>query len=137
MTPKWGRFISDGMSIDKPKKELSLAGMFFRRRDDWIKYILRRPKAEFSHVEKLVAIYIAETINPRDRAWITSQEKIADDMEIGVRVVKSAVAKLKREGLLGAKRARVQGSPKTFNCYSIIPIEDATPKNKVHGGALK
>lgn len=111
------------------KKELSLSGIFYRRRDEWIKYILKRPKAEFSHVEKLVAIYIAETINPELRSWVTSQERIASDMEIGIRVVKSAVSKLKAEGLLEAKRVRVKGNSKLFNSYSIVAVEDAVPRD--------
>lgn len=115
-----------------PRKVLSLSGMFYRRRDDWMKYILKRPKAEFSHVEKLVAIYIAETINPDDREWITSQEKIADDLELGLRIVKSAVAKLKAEGLLSIRKARIGDNPKRFNSYAIVSVEDAVPVRKVH-----
>jgi len=115
------------MDMKQAKKQLTLAGIFYRRRDDWIKYILKRPKAQYSHVEKLVAIYIAETINPEDREWITSQERIADDMEIGIRVVKSAVSKLRSDGLLMVRKARVNGNPKLFNSYSIQPVEDATP----------
>lgn len=108
-------------------KELSLSGMFYRRRDDWIKYVLKRPKAELSHVEKLVGIYIAETINPDDREWITSQERIAADMDIGIRIVKSAVSKLRREGLLTVRKARVNENPKLFNSYAIVAVEDAVP----------
>lgn len=116
------------MTVHPKNKELSFAGVFYRRRDDWIKFILKRPKAQLSHVEKLVAIYIAETINPDAREWITSQERIADDMEIGVRVVKSAVSKLRREGLLSVRKARVLDNPKLFNSYSIVAVEDAEPQ---------
>jgi biotin operon repressor len=115
------------MDTIKPRIELSLSGMFYRRRDDWIKHVLKRPKAELSHVEKLVGIYIAETINPKDREWVTSQERIADDMEIGIRIVKSAVSKLRKEGLLKVRKARVPGNPKLFNSYSIVAVEDAFP----------
>lgn len=109
------------------KKELSLSGVFYRRRDEWIKHVLRLPKAELSHVEKLIGVYIAETINPEKRAWITSQERIAADLELGIRVVKSAVVKLKKMGLLATKRARVNGNSKLFNSYSIVAVEDARP----------
>jgi len=119
-----------------PRKTLSLSGMFYRRRDDWIRHILKRPKDSYSYVEKLVAIYIAETINPKDQAWVTSQDRIASDMEIGIRVVKSAVAKLKDDGLLTAKRTRISGNAKTFNSYSIVAVEDAIPNSKVRGDAL-
>jgi transcription initiation factor IIE alpha subunit len=113
------------MDTMRPQKELSLPGMFYRRRDDWIKYILKRPKTELSHVEKLVAIYIVETINPDDREWVTSQERIASDMEIGIRIVKSAVSKLRKEGLLKVRKVRLKNNPKLFNSYSFVPVEDA------------
>ncbi|MGN6775847.1 hypothetical protein [Rhizobium sp.] len=118
-----------------PKKELSLSGTFYRRRDDWIGHILRRPKSEYSHVEKCVAIYVAETINPRDREWSTSQEKIAKDLDVGIRIVKSAIAKLKSDGLLTIKREKINGSVKTFNHYALVAVEDAIPLSKVHGRA--
>lgn len=117
------------MDIAKPKKDLSLSGLFYRRRDDWIKHVLKRPKAQLSHVEKLVGIYIAETINPKDREWVTSQERIAEDMEIGIRIVKSAVSKLRAEGLLMVRKARVPGNQKLFNSYSIVAVEDAFPED--------
>ncbi len=109
------------------KKELSLSGVFYRRRDDWIRHVLKLPKADLSHVEKLIAIYIAETINPDKRAWITSQERIAADLEVGIRVVKSAVVKLKKMGLIETKRTRVSGNSKLFNSYSIVAVEEALP----------
>lgn len=115
------------MDMKQAKKELTLPGMFYRRRDDWIRFILKRPKTQYSYVEKLVAIYIAETINPDSREWVTSQEKIADDMEIGIRVVKSAVSKLRSDGLLTVRKARVGGNPKLFNSYAIVAVEDAIP----------
>jgi len=121
--------------MKKQVKELSLSGIFYRRRDQWIKHVLTAPKDRLSHVEKLVAVYIAGTINPESRAWVTSQERIASDMDIGVRIVKSAVAKLRDEGLLETKRVRVNGNPKRFNAYSIVAVEDAIPVAKVHGGA--
>lgn len=109
------------------KKDLSLSGVFYRRRDEWIKHLLKRPKDELSHVEKLVGVYIAQTINPETRSWITSQERIAADLQIGVRVVKSAVVKLRKAGLLATKRARVHKNSKVFNSYSIVAVEDALP----------
>lgn len=117
------------------RKELSPAGLFYRQRDDWIKFIISRPKAQFSHVEKLVAVYIAETINPEAREWVTSQERIADDLEVGVRIVKSAVAKLKQAGLLTTRRRRILASKNAFNSYAIVAVEHAIPTSYVHGGA--
>lgn len=118
-----------------PRKELSLSGIFYRRKDDWIRHVLKRPKSEYSHVEKLVAIYIAETINPESREWITSQARIAEDMDIGIRIVKSAVAKLRHDGLLKMRRVKILDKPKRFNCYAIVAVEDAVPVRKVHGRA--
>lgn len=122
--------------MDAPqKKALSLSGMFYRRRDDWIRYVIKRPKDELSHVERLVAVYIAEAINPKTRVWVVSQERIALDLEIGVRIVKSAVAKLRARGLIRTERVRVAGHSKLFNAYSLVAIEEAVPEPEVHGGA--
>lgn len=110
------------------RKELSQPGLFYRRRDEWIRYVLRLPKSDLSHVEKLVGIYIAETPNPKAQSWITSQERIADDLGVGIRIVKSAVAKLKRMGLIRARRSRLNGNPKLFNSYEIVAVEVAEPE---------
>ncbi len=89
--------------------------------------MLVRPKAEYSYVEKLVAIRIAESVNPKDRSWVLSQAKIANDFECGIRIVKSAVAKLKADGLIRATRVRVPGHHKLFNSYELVPVELSGP----------
>lgn len=110
-----------------PKKPLSLSGMFYRMRDDWIRYVIRRPKEDYSVTERLVAVYIAEAINPDSRMWIVSQEKIAADLDVKVRVVKGAVAKLRNDGLLMTARVKLQGHSKLFNAYELVPVEMAEP----------
>jgi DNA-binding MarR family transcriptional regulator len=110
------------------KKPLSLSGMFYRRRDDWIKFVLEIPKAEMSFTEKAIAVFIAEKMNPRDQSWVISQERIAKDLDLKIRVVKSAVSKLKAMGLIEARRTRLNGNPKLFNSYQIVAVEDAVPK---------
>lgn len=115
-----------GMRNHLPK-ELTPSGSFYRMRDDWIRYILTRPKDELSYVEKLVAIRIASAINPTSRSWILSQERIASDLDCGIRIVKSAVAKLKRERLIKAMRVRVPGQMKLFNSYELVPVELSGP----------
>jgi DNA-binding MarR family transcriptional regulator len=105
------------------RKQLTPAGMFYRRREDWIRYVLRLPKAELSLAEKAIGIYIAETLNPDAQTWVTSQERIASDLEVGIRIVKSAVSKLKKRGLIRARRTRLNGNPKLFNAYEIVAVE--------------
>lgn len=105
------------------RKELSKAGLFYRRREEWIRHVLRLPKAELSHVEKLVAIYVAETANPNAQSWVTSQARIATDLDVGIRIVKSAIAKLKSMGLIHTRRVRLNGNPKLFNAYEIVAVE--------------
>jgi DNA-binding MarR family transcriptional regulator len=109
------------------KKTLSLSGMFYRRRDDWIKFVLEIPKAELSFTEKAIAIFIAEKMNPRDQSWVISQERIAKALGLKIRIVKSAVAKLKERGLIRTRRTRLNGKPKLFNAYEIVAVEDAEP----------
>lgn len=109
------------------RKELSLPGMFYRMREDWIRYVIRLPKAEMSATEKVIAVYIAQTMNPRDRTWIVSQDRIAKDLDVQIRVVKSAVAYLKGEGLIRVRRVKVPGHSKLFNAYEIVAVELAEP----------
>lgn len=109
-------------------KQLSISGLFYRRREDWIRYVLRLPKAEMSFAEKCIAIYIAETLNPEAQSWVTSQERIAADLQVKIRIVKSTVAKLRALGLLRARRTRLNGNPKLFNAYEIVAVELADPE---------
>lgn len=111
--------------MKKAEKELSLSGIFYRRRENWIRHVLRLPKDKLSHVEKLVAIYIAETTNPKERSWVTSQGRIATDLGVGIRVVKNSVVKLRKLGLIVTCRVRISANSKLFNSYSIVPVEDA------------
>ncbi|PDT47301.1 hypothetical protein CO661_14055 [Sinorhizobium fredii] len=114
--------------MDMPlKKQLSYAGMFYRMRDNWIRHVIRQPKGGYSVTERLVAVYIAEAINPQSRMWIVSQEKIAADLDVRIRVVKGAVAKLRQDGLLMTTRVKVQGHSKLFNAYELVPVELAEP----------
>jgi hypothetical protein len=56
-------------------------------------------------------------------------------MDIGIRIVKSAVSKLRQAGLISVRRAKITGKPKRFNSYAIVAVEDAVPISKVHGRA--
>lgn len=108
-------------------KELSLSGRFYRMRDEWIRYVIRLPRDEFSATEKLVAVFIAETINPVTRSWTISQAAIAKDLEITERAVKGAVAKLRERGLIEVERVSINGHSKLFNRYELVPPEQAIP----------
>lgn len=109
------------------RKELSAAGAFYRMRDNWIRHVLTLKKKEMTYVEKLVAIRIASAINPATGYWVLSQGRIADDLDCGIRIVKSAVAKLKAERLIEATRVRVPGHNKLFNAYRLVPVELSGP----------
>lgn len=113
--------------MDTRQTQLSPAGEFYRMRDNWIRHVLCRPKDELTYVEKLVGIRIASSINPTDRVWVLSQGRIANDLNCGIRIVKSAVAKLKKEKLLRATRVKVTGHAKMFNAYELVPVELSGP----------
>lgn len=108
-------------------KELSPEGRFYRMRDNWLRHILIRPKTVLSPVEKLVALRIGTSINPELRYWVISQARIAADLEVKERIVKSAVSKLKKNGLVTVRRVRIGGNRKMFNAYSLVPVEMAEP----------
>lgn len=113
--------------MDTRTQKLSPAGQFYRMRDNWIKFILCKKKDEYTYVEKLVAIRIASAINPTTQAWVLSQARIAEDLNCGLRIVKSAVAKLKDERLIRATRVPVPGHKKLFNAYELVPVELSGP----------
>lgn len=85
------------------------------------------PKTDLTHVEKLVAVYIAEAINPKSGFWVVSQARISQDLGVTVRVVRNAVTKLRNMGLITTERVKVAGHSKRFNAYVIVPVELAEP----------
>lgn len=105
--------------------------MFYRRRDDWIRYVIRGKvtdaKRDLTHVERLVAVYIAEAINPASGRWIVSQQRISEDLGVTIRVVRNAVTKLRNMGLITTERVMVPGHTKRFNAYVFVPVELAEP----------
>jgi len=112
--------------MDAITQKLSPAGQFYRMRDNWIRFVLCKKKDEYTYVEKLVAVRIASAINP-ETPWVLSQARIAKDLDCGIRIVKSAVQKLKQERLIKATRVRVPGQKKLFNAYELIPVELSGP----------
>ena len=113
--------------------ELSLSGVFYRRRDEWIRYVIARPKDELTATEKAVAVRIVISLNPQEQVYVLSQARIANDLGIAVQTVKNAVLKLKRLGLIESRRVPYRDGSRPFNSYEMISPQDAIPTTKVLG----
>lgn len=113
---------------DQVRKELSPSGRFYRMRDQWIRYVIRLPRDEMSATDKMVAVLIAQTINPTTRKWVISQAAVARELEVTERAVKGAVRKLRERGLIEIERVAINGQSKLFNCYELVSPEHAIPE---------
>lgn len=113
--------------------ELSLSGMFYRRRDEWIRYVISLPKDDLTATEKAVAVRIVIALNPQEQVYVLGQARIADDLGIAVQTVKNAVLKLKRLGLIEAKRVSYKQGARPFNSYEMVAPQDAFDTTNVLG----
>ena len=114
-------------------KELSLSGIFYRDRDEWIRYVISMPKEDLTATEKAVAVRIVIALNPQERVYVLGQARIAEDLGIAVQTVKNAVLKLKRLGLIEAKRVSYKHGVRPFNSYEMIKPQDAVNRTNVLG----
>lgn len=108
--------------------KLSESGEFYRSRDEWIRYVLDRPKDELSLVHKAIAVKIAMTTNPKKRTYSISQARIAKDIDVAEKTVKHAVGKLRKLGLLDTEKRRIGPNTKAFNFYRLVPVVLAMQK---------
>ena len=113
--------------------ELSLSGMFYRRRDEWIRHVIALPKDDLTATEKAVAVRIVISLNPQEQVYVLSQARIADDLGLAVQTVKNAVLKLKRLGLIDSQRVPYKRGSRPFNSYEMIAPQDAISSAKVLG----
>ena len=107
--------------------------MFYRRRDEWIRYVISLPKEDLTATEKAVAVRIVISLNPKEQVYVLSQARIANDLGLAVQTVKNSVLKLKRLGLIESKRVPYKDGSKPFNSYEMVSPENAISATKVLG----
>lgn len=108
---------------------LTEAGLFYRERDEWLRYLTTR--TEYDASTRLVGCYIALRTNPETRETWPKQETIADDVGLSVMTVKRAVWRLVADRLLSVRVRRPTGGRNPINHYSLVhPADsDGSPMN--------
>ena len=97
---------------------LSLAGEWYRDRDEWVRHILGRDY--FSSDCQRVGIFIAMNMNRRDNHTKHQQTTIAKDLNLGLATVKRAVKKLIEEGWIDREQVRRGRRNRAVNHYFLI-----------------
>ena len=115
------------MNEDATQLGLTASGRFYRTRDDWVRYVLDRPKDEFTIADKAIGVKIAMTTNPKQGRYSISQARIAKDLGLAEQTVKNAVVKFRKAGLLDIEKRKIGTNTKAFNFYRLVPVELAMP----------
>lgn len=102
---------------------LSLAGEWYRNRDEWVRHVLSRDY--LSSECQRVGIFIAMHMNRYDNHTKHQQTTIAKDLHISVETVKRAVKKLREEGLLDRDQVRRGQRRRAVNHYYLVFPWDA------------
>jgi len=97
---------------------LSIAGEWYRDRDEWIRHVLGRPY--LSPDCQRVAIFIAMHMNRKDNHTKHQQRTIAKDLNLNPSTVKRAVAKLVDEMLIAKEQVRRGVRNRAVNHYRLI-----------------
>lgn len=98
--------------------ELSLAGEWYRNRDEWVRHVLGRDY--LSSDCQRVGIFIALHMNRRDNHTKHQQTTIAKDLNLSVATVKRAVKKLSEEGLIDLEKVTRGKRNRAVNHYFLI-----------------
>jgi predicted transcriptional regulator len=97
---------------------LTLAGEWYRNRDEWIRHVLGRDY--LSAETQRVGIYIALHMNRQDSHTKHQQTTIAKDLNISVETVKRATRKLREEGLIERDQVARGRRGRAVNHYFLI-----------------
>lgn len=101
---------------DEP--ELSLAGEWYRDRDEWVRHVLGRDY--LSADCQRVGIFVAMHMNRRDNHTKHQQTTIAKDLNLHVMTVRKALKKLREEGLIDRDQVARGKRNRAVNHYSLI-----------------
>lgn len=99
--------------------ELSLAGVFYRDRDEWLRHLMKHPDIELS-AHKLVGCYLGMNINRTTRDVWKMEKTIAEDLCVSRSTVARAVRVLRDLKLIEVKQEGRRGLKKAVNRYSML-----------------
>lgn len=98
--------------------ELSIAGEWYRERDEWVRHVLGRDY--LSADCQRVGIFIAMHMNRIDNHTKHQQSTIAKDLGLHVMTVRKAVKKLREEGLIDREQVARGKRNRAVNHYFLI-----------------
>ena len=99
--------------------ELSLAGVFYRDRDQWLRHVMTCTEIEVP-AHRLVGCYIGININRTTRDMWKMETTIADDMGVSRSTVARAIRVLRDLKLIEVKQEGRRGLKKAVNRYSMV-----------------
>lgn len=102
----------------KNDQGLSLAGEWYRDRDEWVRHILSRQYLTADY--QRVGIFIAMHMNRIDNHAKHQQTTIAKDLNLHVMTVRKAVKKLRDEGLIDRDQVTRGRRNRAVNHYYLI-----------------
>ena len=110
---------------------LSDSGVFYRDRDEWLRYLTTR--SDYDASTRVIGCYIALRINPETRETWPKQTTIADDTGLAVMTVKRAVWRLVSDRLLSVRvRRPIIGGRNPVNHYSLVHPADSEGSSMNH-----
>lgn len=98
--------------------ELSLAGEWYRDRDEWVRHLLGRQYLTAD--TQRVGIFIAMHMNRRDNHTKHQQTTIAKDLNLHVMTVRKAVKKLREEGFIDRDQVARGKRNRAVNHYFLV-----------------
>lgn len=96
---------------------LSLAGVFYRGRDDWMRALTSDPDVSMN--AKAAGCYLAVRINKRTRDAFPQQTTMAKELGVSRATVMRSVAELVKCGWLSVEQGR-RGKHAAVNRYTLI-----------------
>lgn len=101
---------------------LTESGVFYRDRDEWMRYVASRETWDAS--ARLICLYIALKANPESREPFPRQSVIAEDCGVSTATVKRAVRQAVSAGLLAVTVKRAFRGRKPVNHYRLVHPAD-------------
>lgn len=114
------------MQVKRNYHGLSVAGVFYRDRDEWMRHLAGR--TDYDASTRMVGIAIALYTNPKSREAYPQQKTIARNLGLSIPTVKRAVALLAKDKILSVKLKRRKDAKRAVNHYSLIhPADQVSP----------
>lgn len=106
------------MTLKRNYHGLSESGVFYRDRDEWMRYVQGRTDMEVS--VRLIGCYLALKMNPVSPEAFPMQTTMATELGVSLATVKRAIAQLLAFQLMRVRLVSVRRGKRPVNHYSLI-----------------